>query len=937
HGPTGTRLYRTGDLAHFDHNGHLHYEGRADSQVKIRGFRIEPAEVETALLAHPAVTQAVVTTHHKQLSAYVVGTGAAMEDIRRHLAARLPEHLVPAYLTPLDRLPLLPNGKTDKRSLPEPVAAVVSERAPQSQLEEVAVALFSRVLGMESPVGVDDSFFAHGGHSLLAARLTNHIAEVLNVRLTIRDVFQHPTPARLAAYIASLKGRPALPPLTAGTWADDHDAPVSFAQRRLWLLAELDGASTAYNVPMAVRLTGRPDADALEAALNDVVERHAPLRTVFATVDGEPRQRVLPATEARIALRRRATTPEALDSDLEAAARHRFDLTSENPLRATLFDLGDGHVVLHLLVHHIATDGRSAGVFFDDLSRAYETRIAGAERGGRVLEPLTVQYADYAVWQQKVLGSREDADSVLGQELAFWHKTLEGLPEEHALNLDRPRPAEASHRGGEVEVALGDDLFERVGELARAEGCTPFMVVHAALAAALTRLGAGTDLAIGSPVAGRTDEALRDLVGFFVNTLVLRTHTDGDPTFRQLLEHVRTTDLDAFAHQDAPFDLVLDTLNPTRTLSRHPLFQICLTLEAGETPALNLGGDGRSAEVLGLTNGAAKFDLEFLLRSDDSRSLHGAVVFAEDLFDHSTVQRMVTVLGEVLRQAVADPDVRLAELDVLSADERELLLGSWAGSAVDIGDASLVERFEAQVARSPEAVALIDGDRRITYTELNATANRWARHLRSRGLGRGDLAGVLLERSASFAAAVIAVVKAGAGYTLLDPDFPDERLRAAADDAGISLLLTDEVLGQRVQGPWTVVSWSSGDPVDEPDVNLGVPLVGADVACVMFTSGSTGRPKGILSSHRNLVSTITAQNYGTFGPGEVFLQCSPVSWDAFSLEFWGALLHGGTTVLQPGQKPEPALIAELSQQHSVTMLQLSASLFNYLTDEHPNA
>ncbi|WP_330241434.1 non-ribosomal peptide synthetase [Streptomyces sp. NBC_00525] len=936
YGPAGSRLYRTGDLAHFDTAGRLHYEGRADHQIKIRGFRIEPAEVETALLTHPQVTQAVVTKHHDQLSAYVVATDVSMDDVRRHITDRLPEHLVPAYLTPLDRFPLMPNGKIDKRALPEPVAAVSSERAPQSQLEEIAVALFSQVLGTEGPVGVEDSFFAHGGHSLLAARLTNHLADALGVRLTIRDVFQHPTPARLAQYIASLKGRPALPALVAGEAGDGSDSPLSFAQRRLWLLAELDGASTAYNVPMAVRLTGTPDVDALAAALNDVAARHAPLRTVFTTVAGEPRQRVQAADRAGIVIERRSSTPERLDDDLDAATRQRFDLTTESPLRATLFDLGDGHPVLFLLFHHIATDGRSAGVFFDDLTRAYAARVSGAETS--VLEPLSVQYADYAVWQQKALGSADDADSVLARELAFWQDTLADLPEEHGLTLARPRPAAASHRGGQVEVSLGDDLFVRVGELARTEGCTPFMVLHAALAAALTRLGAGTDLAIGSPVAGRTDEALRDLVGFFVNTLVLRTDTGGNPTFRQLLERVRTTDLDAFAHQDAPFDLVLDALNPTRTLSRHPLFQICLALEAGEAPTLDLGHGG-TAEVRGLTNGSAKFDLEFLLRSDDNKRLHGVVVFAEDLFDRETVQRMVTVLGGVLRQVLADPETRLGEIEVLSDTERELLLGPWAGTTATIEDTSLVARFEDQAARTPQAVALIDGNTHITYAELNATANRWAHAMRARGLGRGEVAGVLLERGAVFAAAVIAVTKAGAGYTLLDPDFPDERLRSAAHDAGITLLVTDDVLGQRVagSGPWTVVSVSGGAPADASDSNPGVPVRGDDVACVMFTSGSTGRPKGILSSHRNLVSTVTAQTYGTFGPGEVFLQCSPVSWDAFSLEFWGALLHGATTVLQPGQKPEPALIAELSQRHGVTMLQLSASLFNYLTDEHPEA
>ncbi|GAA2973016.1 hypothetical protein JCM13580A_10670 [Streptomyces drozdowiczii] len=936
YGAPGTRLYRTGDLARFDRDGRLHYEGRADQQIKIRGFRIEPGEIEAALLTHPHITQATITTHHDQLSAYVVldTDTVTVEDARRHLADRLPEHMVPAHLTVLERLPLTPNGKIDRRALPEPAAVVSESRAPQSQLEEVTVALFSKVLGTPGPVGVEDTFFAHGGHSLLAARLTNHLAEILGIRLTIRDVFQHPTPARLAQHIGTLGGRPALPPLTPGAWAGEGDAPVSFAQRRLWLLAELDGGSAAYNVPMVVRLAGPLDTGLLEAALHDVVARHTPLRTVFTTVDGEPRQHVLPVADAHVPVRRREVTADELDGAMAGAARHVFDLRRELPVRASLFEVGDGSRVFFLLVHHIATDGRSTGVFFDDLSRAYAARSAGAD--ANVLEPLPVRYADYAVWQQRVLGASDDADSVLAQELAFWHKALEGLPEEHALNLDRPRPARASHRGGQVDVALGDDLFERVGELARAEGCTPFMVVHAALAAALTRLGAGTDLAIGSPVAGRTDEALRDLVGFFVNTLVLRTHTDGNPTFRELLDRVRTADLDAFAHQDAPFDLVLDALNPTRTLSRHPLFQICLTLESGGLPELRLG-ETRATAIPEVTSGSAKFDLEFLLRTEDGQGMHGTVLYAEDLFDRSTVQRMVDVLATVLRQALADPDARLGELEVVSEDERQLLLGPWAGTTATIVDTSLVARFEDQVTRTPDAVALIDGEQRITYAELNATANRWARRLRERGLGRGDLAGILLERDATFAAALIAVLKTGAGHVLLDPDFPDERLRSAAAEAGISHLVTRAELAGRLPGTWTTCTEGPDDMTDHDSGNLGTPIRPQDVACVMFTSGSTGRPKGILSSHRNLVSTVSAQSYGTFGPDEVFLQCSPVSWDAFSLEFWGALLHGGTTVLQPGQKPEPAVIAELSHRHGVTMLQLSASLFNYLTDEHPEA
>ncbi|MFB7560596.1 amino acid adenylation domain-containing protein, partial [Streptomyces brevispora] len=926
-GGPGSRLYRTGDLAHFDRNGVLHYEGRADDQVKVRGFRIEPGEIEAALLTHPGISRAVVTLHDQRLAAYVVSDQPVhLEEVRRHLADRLPEHLVPAYLTRLDRLPFTANGKIDKRALPAPSVTSGGGRAARTAEEEILVALFARTLGLPDTPTVDDSFFTLGGHSLLAARLTNHVADALGVRLTIRDVFQHPTPARLAEHVAGKKGAPALPALVP---AEDQDGlpPASYAQRRLWLLADLDGGTATYNVPIAVRVQGALDTEALAAALNDVAERHAPLRTVFETVDGEPRQRVLPPSDTLISVTHRHVDAEDLDTELAAAAAHVFDLRSELPLRVTLFDLGGGSQVLLLLLHHIATDGGSHIPFFSDLSRAYEARLAGTDgTGGPVLDPLPVQYTDYAQWQRRVLGSENEPGSLVTQELDFWRTTLAGLPQEHSLNLDRPRPAHATHHGGEVTVDLGPDLFERVTELSRAEGCTPFMVVHAALVAALTRLGAGADLAIGSPAAGRGDEQLQGLVGFFVNTLVLRTSTTGDPTFRELLEHVRATDLDAFAHQEAPFDLVLDAVNPTRTLARHPLFQICLALETGGVPALDLPGV-RTASAETLANGSAKFDLEFFLRSDDEKELRTTAVFARDVFDEATVRRMVSVLGSVLQQALADPELHLADLDVLTTTERELLTGPWAGTTTDINDATLTQRFEEQAALRPDKTALIDGDRQTTYAELNTTANQWAHHLQQLGLKRGDMAGVLLERGTDFATAVIAVTKTGAGYTLLDPDFPDERLRTAAHDAGITHLITDAALGSRLAGPWEVVVCAGEELEARSGENLNLPLTGADVACLMFTSGSTGRPKGILSSHRNLVSTLTAQNYGTFGPNEVFLQCSPVSWDAFSLEFWGALLHGATTILQPGQKPEPTLITQLANHHHVTMLQLSASLF----------
>ncbi|WP_435060551.1 condensation domain-containing protein, partial [Streptomyces sp. bgisy060] len=410
----------------------------------------------------------------------------------------------------------------------------------------------------------------------MAARLTNVIADVLGVRLTIRDVFGCPTVAGLAELVVGRGVGGSVPVVVAGEGVvEGGGLPVaSFAQRRLWLLSELEGESAAYNVPMVVRMEGVLDVGALGAALSDVVGRHAPLRTLFESVDGELCQRVVAPELARVSVERRRVGVGALEGELAAAAGRVFDLSCELPLRAVVFDLGDGSVVLSLVVHHIATDGLSNGVFFGDLQRAYEARVAGVE--GCVLEPLSVEYVDYAAWQRRVLGSVGDPGSLLSRELGFWRGALEGVPEEHGLSLDRPRPVRASYRGGEVEVVWGGDLFERVAAFARAEGCTPFMVVHAALVAALTRLGAGTDLAIGSPVAGRGDRSLQDLVGFFVNTLVLRTSSAGDPSFRELVRRVRAVDLDAFAHQEAPFDLVLEAVNPTRTLARHPLFQICL-------------------------------------------------------------------------------------------------------------------------------------------------------------------------------------------------------------------------------------------------------------------------------------------------------------------------------------------------------------------------
>ncbi|WP_412076315.1 amino acid adenylation domain-containing protein [Streptomyces xanthophaeus] len=929
YGPPGTRLYRTGDQAHWDTHGNLHYTGRTDTQIKIRGFRIEPTEIETTLTTHPHLTQATLV-HTDRLIAYVTaapGTASTNASLKAWLRERLPEHMVPEQFAVLDRLPLTANGKIDKRALPAVEPPLTSGgREPRTELEEIVRTLVTEVLGSPVPLSVDDSFFDHGGHSLLAARLTHRISTTLGVTLTLRDVFQHPTPATLARLIGEASGRPVLPPLTRAERRPER-LPLSFAQQRLWLVAGLGGEGTSYNVPMAVRLDGDLDVDALRAAFGDLVARHEPLRTRFSTADGDPYQVVGPPAPPFFEVREVA--PEALDAGLLAAARHSFDLGAEDPLRVTLLRTGARSSVLLVLLHHIATDGLSLRPLFADLSAAYAARLAGEDPG---LAPLPVDYADYALWQRAAL-----TGPPLEEQLDYWKTALAGLPEELGLVHDRPRPPVAGQHGGAVTVDFGPELHKRVLELARAERCTPFMVLHAALAGTLTRLGAGTDIPLGSPVAGRSEEALADLVGFFVNTLVLRTDTSGNPTFRELLGRVRAADLDAFAHQEASFDLVLEAVNPVRSLARHPLFQVCLALESGPAAAPELPGV-RAGAAEPLATGAVKFDLEFLLRAEEGTGLTGAVLYRSDLYELATVERMAAMLRRTLEQVVARPELPLSEVELLGEAERRQVLEEWSGARTDIGERTLTDRFEEQARLRPDARALVFAEDELSYGELNARANRLARHLAAHGLGRGDLAGILLDRGTDFAVAVLAVVKTGAGYALLDPEFPDERLTGTAHDAAIHTLVTDNGHHGRVSGPWNT-TLTDGDReliAGQEDLDPGVPLSPSDVACVMFTSGSTGRPKGILSSHRNLVSTLTAQTYAAFGPGEVFLQCSPVSWDAFSLEFWGALLHGGTTVLQPGQRPEPALIAHLAQQHHVTMLQLSSSLFNYLTDEHPD-
>ncbi|MFE4972035.1 amino acid adenylation domain-containing protein, partial [Kitasatospora sp. NPDC056651] len=707
----GDRMYRTGDLVRLRADGAVEFLGRIDGQIKLRGFRIELGEIEAALSRHPAVRQVIVIAREDRpgdlrLVAYCTADPTLTPaELRAFAGAALPGYMVPAVVVLLDALPLNANGKVDRRALPAPdLAADDTGRAPRDERERVLCALFGELLGIDD-ITIDDDFFALGGHSLLATRLVGRARAELGVELAIGDLFQTPTVAGLADRLSDSR-TPARPALRPGPRPER--VPLSFAQRRLWFLAQAEGPTATYNITLALRLRGPLDAAALADALGDTVRRHEALRTVFTEHEGTPYQRVLDSPSGPL-----LTTT---DRPVDELARHAFDLAAEPPVHAYLRPEGPDEHVLVLVLHHIAGDGASLGPLYRDLTDAYRARQAGHAPDW---EPLPVQYADHALWQHALLGDEDDPDSPAARQLAHWREALAGLPEELPLPADRPRPPVASHRGAVVPLELDAELHARLADLAAEHGATLFMVLQAAYATLLHRFGAGTDLPIGTPVAGRLDEAVTDLVGYFANTLVLRTDLSGRPSFAELLRRVRETDLAAYEHQDTPFERLVEEFNPVRSLARHPLFQVMLTFAA----AAEGGPDfpGVTAEEEPVEYGTAKFDLKLALterhRADGSPAgLAGGLEYATDLFDRETAQRLADALALILRQAATDPDLSVAAAGVLpEGAPAEQLLAAPLASAVPLVPAV----FEEQAVATPGAVALVCGEEVLTYGELN--------------------------------------------------------------------------------------------------------------------------------------------------------------------------------------------------------------------------
>ncbi|MET7937965.1 amino acid adenylation domain-containing protein, partial [Streptomyces sp. NPDC005322] len=924
----------------------LEYLGRADDQVKIRGFRIELGEIEAVLDAHEDVAQAAVLVREdrpgdKRLVAYAAPTEGRQLDaagLRSYLADQLPEYMVPSAFVWLEALPLTVNGKLDRKALPAPdYASAVSGREPATEQERVLCALFAEVLGVEQ-IGVEDSFFELGGHSLLATRLVSRIRTAFDVELGIRALFEAPTVAGLAAFLDS-GGHDARRKLTQVVRPER--IPLSPAQSRLWFLHRLEGPSATYNMAMALRLSGSLDRRALQAALADVVDRHESLRTVFLETDGVPYQHILDGAEALPVIEVVDIAEDQLDEALSEAARHLFDLAAELPFRETLFRIATQEHLLALVMHHITGDGWSLAPLFRDLVTAYAARSQGRAPDWA---PLPVQYADYTLWQSQLLGDQSDADSLIARQLEYWRTTLQGLPERVTLPTDQPRPAVATYQGALHNFTWDAGLSRGLADLARATGTTVFMVLQAGLAALMSRLGAGDDIPLGSPIAGRTDEALDDLVGFFVNTLVLRTDTSGNPTFRELLARVRETSLAAYAHQDIPFEYLVEVLNPERSLAHHPLFQVALALH--NTPPGNLtlpDIDVRSEQA---ETNSSRFDLSFHFYEsrdpgDLSSGLGGFVEYSTDLFDRVSVQRVLERLRRLLASAVAAPDTALSALAVLSEEEKHRLLVEWNDTRLEVPTATLPELFEAQAASTPQATAVVFGNTRMSYRELNERANRLAHHLIRQGAGPEQIIALALPRSADLVVTLLAILKAGAAYLPIDPDYPAERVAHMLTDARPKLALTSSAMAEdlaRVDGPLVLLddpavveALAASAASNSTNTDRGQ-LDAMHPAYVIYTSGSTGRPKGVLIPHQNVTRLFRATDHWFgFGADDVWTLFHSYAFDFSVWELWGALLHGGRLVVVSHlTSRSPGELLRLLVTEGVTVLNQTPSAFGQL-------
>ncbi|MEV0674864.1 amino acid adenylation domain-containing protein, partial [Mycobacterium sp. NPDC050441] len=943
----GSRMYSTGDLVRWGSGGQLQYLGRADEQVKIRGYRIELGEIQTALADVVGVKQAAVVTREdrpgdKRLVGYVTELVSGTVDpaaVRTALAQRLPGYMVPAAVVVVQAIPLTVNGKLDRRALPAPEYTDTDHyRAPSTPSEEILAGIYAQVLGLDR-VGVDDSFFDLGGDSLSAMRLINAINAGLDADLVVRTVFEAPTVAELVARVG--EGSGGREPLVAQ--ARPAAIPLSYAQQRLWFLDQLEGPSPIYNMATAFRITGELDVDALNQALADVVDRHESLRTVFISVEGVPRQVVVPTEQADLGLRLVDATgwsPRQLHDAIRSIVGYNFDLSAETPLRAALFRLGAGEHVLVAVVHHIAGDGWSIGPLVRDLGVAYAARCAGQAPGW---SPLPVQYVDFTLWQRRHLGDLTDDDSRIAKQLAYWEQALSGLPERLELPTDRPYPPVADYHGARVAVEWPVELQQQIAQVAREHNATSFMVVQAALAVLLSNLSGSSDVAVGFPIAGRSDPALDELVGVFINTLVLRVELDGDPTVADVLAQVRRRSLAAYEHQDVPFEVVVDRLNPARSLTHHPLVQVMLAwqnLPRQDDRAAPSRLGGMQATPLEADTQTARMDLTISLaerwNAGEPAGITGSVEFRTDVFDAAGIRTLIERLARVVGGLTADPEAKLSSVNLLESGDHSRLDG-WGNRAVlaeSVAAVPIPVVFAQQVVRAPQAVAVVCGESSWTYRELDEASNRLAHLLVGHGAGPGECVALLLNHSAEAIVAILAVLKSGAAYLPIDPLLPDARVAFMVADAGpVAAVTTTELRSRLDEGDLAVIDVADAHIDVQPSTALPGPAAD-DIAYLIYTSGTTGVPKGVAITHQNVTQFLGSLDPALVGPGTVWSQWHSLVFDVSVWDIFGALLYGGRLVVVPEEVARsPQELHDLLVTEKVSVLSQTPSAAGMLSPQ----
>jgi amino acid adenylation domain-containing protein len=941
-------LYRTGDLARLLDDGNFEFLGRADQQVKIRGIRIELPEIESHLRRHPALEDVAVVDRDdaaggKLLCAYVVTRGPVTASaLREHLLQELPEAMVPTAFAFMKELPRTITGKIDRQALPSPSSADGEDRAyvaPRTKTEEELAAIWISLLGIER-AGVDQSFFELGGHSLLATQLLSRIRTVFDVELPLGGLFDAPTLEKIAARVDQMKTDEVLAdPARAGAQASsvpplmrvprDRPLPLSFAQERLWLVDQLQPGNPAYNVPQLVDIRGPLDIAKLRRSLELVVERHEGLRTAFPAADGRPSQRIQPSVRVEIPVTDLSGSPDAgrdavLQPLLLDEIRRPFDLARGPLFRARLFKLGPDFHRLALTLHHIVSDDWSRGILTRDWTSLYASLVTGTPAG---LPELKVQIADFADWQRRWM-----TEEVLERELAFWKRALgtleNGTPPVLGFPTDRPRPAVMDFAGGRVSLLLPAGLTERLNELCHREGLTLFMAGMAAVQLLLGRAAHQEQVSVGTPIAGRNRAEVEDLIGFFVNTLVVRSDFSGNPTFREYLRRVRQLTLEIFEHQETPLEKIVEALQPERTRSHAPLFQAVFAMQNVPFRALQVAGLEFSAPFI--DTGAIKADLDLDL-ADTGEGLFATLAYASSLFDATTMHRLLHHLQNLLEEAAADPDRLLSEIPSMTRGERHQLLHEWNDTAHPTHEVLPLHRlFEACAKSAPEALAAVSAEGRLTYAELDRSANRLARHLRTLGVGPDVIVGLCTDRSFDFLVGMLGILKAGGAFLAMDPSHPAERLAFIMRDAQVSVLVAQEELADALPMHWGFNVYLDRDRSAISKQEDG-PLQGGaaldNAAYVIYTSGSTGQPKGVVVPHRG-VHNFAVEQWRAFGLGaeDRVLQFSSASFDASISEILMALTAGASLWIGPREEMMPgASLTRLLEERAVTAVTLPPS------------